>query len=260
MYKGCGCSFAVGGSLPGDMIFQVAVGNFCVVHHGPAKRPFTRPHCWTWTQPPWAILTPNPHNLHLNSLLLLSLHFRSLLCQTKTEAGGQLGAGSPWADWIYSHHFLLLETRGIGQLFRKRWPTLHLMGGWRSVLQISRSEKLAIHSPSPPWNQALPFSSCGHFFLQMNSESWFSANQCNKSLLPADAPCGQLHPAPGQDNADESSQMGENKKSPNNFAIPVLSLEHFCCSLQAQNPGNALGGAKGNSGFSHAGITLPQQT
>lgn len=72
----------------------------------------------------------------------------------------------------------------------------------------------------------------------MNSESWFLANQCNKSLLPADAPCAQLHPSPGQENADESSQMGEIKKPPNNFAIPVLSLEHFCSSLQAQNPGN----------------------
>lgn len=64
------------------------------------------------------------------------------------------------------------------------------------------------------------------------------ANQCNKPLLPADAPCVQLHPTPGQDNADESSQRGENKKSPNNFATPVLSLEHFCYSLQAQIPGN----------------------
>lgn len=72
----------------------------------------------------------------------------------------------------------------------------------------------------------------------MNSESWFLANQCNKSLLPADAPCAQLHPSPGQENADESSQIGEIKKPPNNFAIPVLSLEHFCSSLQAQNAGN----------------------
>lgn len=72
----------------------------------------------------------------------------------------------------------------------------------------------------------------------MNSESSVLANQCNKPLLPADEPCVQLHPTPGQDNADESLQMRENKKSHNNFAVPVLSLEHFCCSLQAQNPGN----------------------
>lgn len=65
-------------------------------------------------------------------------------------------------------------------------------------------------------------------------------NQCNKPLLPAGAPCVQLHPTPGQDNADEPLQMGENKKSPNDSAILVLSLEHFCCSLKAQNPENSL--------------------
>lgn len=111
-----------------QLIFQVTLGNFSEVHHGPGKKPLTHPHCWTWAQPLGA---PNPHNLHLNSLLLLSLHFRSLLCQTKTGAGGQLGAGSPWADGIYSHPFLLLEAWGVAQLFRNSWPTLHLIKGMK---------------------------------------------------------------------------------------------------------------------------------
>lgn len=149
--RGFGCSTAVGGSVPGDVIFEVAVGNFSVVHCGPGKKPLTHPHCWTWAQPPWAILTPNPHNLHLNSLLLLSLHFRSLLCQTKTEAGGQLGAGSPWAGWICSHHFLLLETRGIAQLFRNSWPTLHLI----RELKVSAIDLICREAGNPEWISSL---------------------------------------------------------------------------------------------------------
>lgn len=90
------------------MTFQITVGDFPAFHHGPAEKLLTHPRCWTQAQPPWAILTPNPHNLHLNPLRLLSLCFRWLLGQTKNDAGGQLGAGSPWVDQIL--HLLLLET------------------------------------------------------------------------------------------------------------------------------------------------------
>lgn len=111
-------------------------------------------------------------------------------------------------------------------------------GQWyRSLLQRSRQPiiylLLEIRPPLSP--TAMGISSCR---FSLRPGSW-QINR-NKTLLPADTPCVWLYPAPGQDNVDEPLQTGENKKSPNNFALPVITLEGFCCSLQAQNSGTTL--------------------
>lgn len=258
MYKGCGCSIAVGGSLPGDMIFQVAVGNFCVVHHGPAKKPLTHPHCWTWAQPPWAILTPNPHNLHLHSLLLLSLHFQvsALSDQDRSwrPAGCWLSLG--WLN-LLSPFSLAGDTRD-NPAFQKEVTSTASDGGtedqcYRSHIQRSWQPTVPLLLEIRPFLlAAVGISSC-RWILRAGSQQINAINPFCQLMHPVSS-CIQH-----QGRCWWIFAMGEKKKSPNNFAIPVLSLEHFCCSLQAQNPGNALGGAKGNSGFSHAGITLPQQ-
>lgn len=155
------------------------------------------------------ILTPKPCNLRLtNFLLLLSLHFRSLLCQTKTDAGGQLGAGSPWAG--QKPHLFLLETSQTevtkttsdsgteAQCYR-----FHIERSWQPTLYLL----LEIRPPLSPTAMGI---SSRRFSLRPGS---WQINR-NKTLPPAAAPCVRLRPPPGQGNGDEPLRMGENKKSP----------------------------------------------
>lgn len=54
-YKGCCCSRAAWWLFARcwtEVNFQIAVGNFSAFHHGPAEKPPTPRHCWTWAQAP----------------------------------------------------------------------------------------------------------------------------------------------------------------------------------------------------------------
>lgn len=107
-----------------------------------------------------------------------------------------------------------------GQCYR-----FHVQRSWQLTIYLLL-EVRPLFSPA-----TTDISSCR---FSLRPGSW--QINCNKTLLP----CVRLCPTPGRDDVAEPLQVGGNKKSPNNFAIPVITLEGFCCSLQAQNPGNIL--------------------